>query len=103
MAIRRVMISDLTGAEGDEKDFVTLTVRQHPKATEPKALDILPDEIKNLKSAGDLVVLEIGTNGDKQQLVVTVAEFRKLCPDKTVQAARGTRGRRAGWSPTNKS
>lgn len=99
MAIRRVMVSDLTGAEGNEEDFTVLTVRQHPKLTEPKALDILPDELKGLKTAGDLVVLETGTNGDRQQVVVTLAEFRKVVPDKVVEAARGTRGRRPGFSP----
>lgn len=99
MAIRRVMVSDLTGKEGDEKEFVTMTVRQHPRVKEPKALDVLPDEVLGMKSAGDLVVLEINANGSKQQMVVTLAEFRKVCSDKLVEQARGTRGRRPGFSP----
>ncbi|MGB3684933.1 MAG: hypothetical protein WA991_03810 [Ornithinimicrobium sp.] len=99
MAIRSIMVSDLTGAEGDEQDFVTLTVRSHPAADEAKALDVLPSEIEGLTQADDLVSLEIGDNGDKRQMVVSLADFREFCDDKKVQAARGTRGRRPGWSP----
>jgi hypothetical protein len=92
------MVSDLTGTEGPEEDFVTLTIREHPAITEPKALDVLPDEIKDMKSAGELVVLEIG-NGEKKQMIVTLAVFRKLCSDEIVKNARGTKGRRPGYSP----
>lgn len=98
MAIVSRMVSDITGAEGNEADFVVLTVREHPSITEPKALDVLPDEIAALKDAGDIVVLEIA-NGEKRQLVVKLADFRKLISDDLVKQARGTRGRRPGFSP----
>lgn len=99
MAIVQKMVSDLSGKEANESDFVTLTVREHPSTSEPKALDVLPDEIANLKDAGNIVVLEIANNGDKKQLVVTLNEFRKLVPDEVLDKARGTRGRRPGWTP----
>ena len=102
MAIVSRMVSDLTGTEANESEFVTLTVRDHPAVDEPKALDVLPSEIADLKEAGEIVVLEVGTNGDKRQIVVALADFRKLCKDETVKAARGTRGRRPGWSPGSK-
>jgi hypothetical protein len=98
MAIVSRMVSDLTGTEANESEFVTLTVRDHPAVDEPKALDVLPSEIAGLKSAGEIVVLEI-SNGEKKQLVVTLADFRKLIKDDVLKKARGTRGRRPGWSP----
>jgi hypothetical protein len=101
MAIVSRMVSDLTGAEANESEFVTLTVREHPAITEPKALDVLPKEIESLKEAGEIVVLEI-SNGEKRQLVVTLADFRKLVKDDVVNKARGTRGRRPGFSPTTR-
>ncbi|MCA1565856.1 MAG: hypothetical protein LC803_09500 [Acidobacteria bacterium] len=103
MAIVSRMVSDLTGQEGNETDFVTLTVREHPSITEPKALDVLPDEISDLKDAGNVVVAEVTNNGDKRQFVVMLADFRKLVSDDVLVKARGIRGRRPGWSPTNKS
>jgi hypothetical protein len=99
MAIVSKMVSDLTGKEGNESEFVTLTVREHPLLDEPKALDVLPDEVAGLKDAGNLVVLEIA-NGEKRQVVVTLAEFRKIVPDEVVAKARGTRGRRPGFRPS---
>lgn len=98
MAYVSKMVSDITGKEGDESDFVTLTVREHPAISEPKQLDILPEEIANMKDAGNIVVLEI-KNGETKQLVVTLAEFRKIISDEIVEKARGTRGRRPGYSP----
>lgn len=99
MAIVTRMVSDLTGTEANESDFVTLTVREHPALTEPKALDVLPSEIEGLATVKDLVVLEVGSNGDRKQLVVTLADFRKLIADDKLKGARGTRGRRPGFSP----
>lgn len=101
MAIVSRMVSDLTGNEGNESDFVTLTVRDHPAIEEPKALDVLPDEIKGLKSAGEIVVIEVKNGGPAEQIVVSLADFRKLVSDEVVQNARSTRGRRPGWSPRN--
>lgn len=95
------MASDLTGVEGKAEDFVEVTVRSAPGLSEPKKLDVLPDEIKDLKGAGELVVLEVGNNGDKEQLIVTLAEWKKLSPkiDEIVAKAPGVKGRRPGWKP----
>lgn len=93
--------SDLTGVEGRESDFTELVVRQAPGLKEPVKLDVLPSEIKDLKSAGELVVLEVGTNGDRRQMIVTLAEWKKLSPkiDEIVAAAPGLKGRRPGYRP----
>jgi hypothetical protein len=97
-------ISDLTGVEGRTEDFIEVTVRSAPGLKEPKKLDVLPSEIKDLKGAGELVILEIGTNGDRKQLIVTLAEWKKLSPkiDEIVKAAPGLRGRRPHQRPQQK-
>lgn len=98
MAVRSIMVSDLTGAEGSESDFTTLTVRSHPSLSdgEVKALDVLPSEVANLAEAKNLVIIELGSNGDRRQVVVTLDQFRKVCPDDVVKKARSNRGRRPG-------
>ncbi|MEA9985678.1 hypothetical protein [Subtercola sp. RTI3] len=93
-------MSDISGVEGVDEDFVTVIVRKHPKLEEPVQFDALPDEIKSLKSAGDLVVLEI-KNGETKQVVVTLAEFNKIAPniDAILENADGLKGRRKGFRP----
>lgn len=100
MAFKSVRVSDLSGAEGNDEDFVTLVVRRHPKLEEPVQIDVLPDEIKGLKNAGNLVVLEV-RNGDTTQVVVTENEFNKLAPnmDEVLANADGLRGRRRNYRP----
>lgn len=95
MALVSRMVSDISGTEANEDQFVKLTIRQHPAATEAKVLDVLPSEIADLKDAGDLVVLDV-TNGEKRQIVVKLADFRKLISDEIVANAPGNRGRRLG-------
>lgn len=94
------MASDISGKEGDEQEFVTLVVREHPSTDEPRALDVLPDEIAGLKAASDLVTLEVRKpDSTVTQMVVPLAEFRKVVKDETVTKGRGLKGRRPGWSP----
>lgn len=93
------LVSDISGKEANEGDFVKLVVRSHPSITEPKQLDVLPDEVKNIKGAGNLVSFDVGENGERKTYTVTLAEFRKLVSDDVVAAAPGTRGRRVGQSP----
>ncbi|MEC5150905.1 hypothetical protein [Cryobacterium sp. GrIS_2_6] len=93
------MVSDITGAEAPEDDFVQLVVRNHKAVDEAKQLDVLPGEIAALKEAADLVILEVKNNGDSRQIVTTLAEFRKVVPDEIIVGAQGTRGRRIGVSP----
>lgn len=99
MALVSRMVSDLTGAEAAESEFIKLVVREHPGIDQPKSLDVLPKEVEGLKTAGEIVVLEVNHNGFKKQLVMTLADFRKVCPDDKVTSAPGTRGRRPGFSP----
>lgn len=101
MAFKSVRVSDISGTEGSDEDFVTVIVRKHPELDEAVQFDALPDEIKGIKSAGDLVVLEI-KNGDTRQVVVTLAEFNKIAPNikEIIANADGLRGRRKGFRPS---
>lgn len=96
-------VSDLTGIEAPDSEFIELVVRQAPGLSEPVRLDVLPDEIKGLKSAGELVVLDV-KNGETKQLIVPLAEWKKLSPkiDEIVANADGVRGRRKGFRPSAK-
>ena len=101
MAYVSKRVSDLTGVEAPDAEFVELIVRQAPGLTEPVKLDVLPAEIAGLKSAGDVVVLDVKNNGDSSQLIITAAEWKKLAPniDEVIANASGVRGRRKGFRP----
>ncbi|MFC5289373.1 hypothetical protein ACFPM7_20170 [Actinokineospora guangxiensis] len=90
-------ISDITGEEAAEADFVTLIVRQHPKVDQPKRLDALPSELDQLKPVGDLVVVEVRRpDTSVDEVYVRYADFAKLIPDSVVDGAPGTKGRIPG-------
>jgi hypothetical protein len=103
VAFRSVRVSDLTGAEGKDEDFLTIAVRRYPGLEEPVQLDVLPEEIKGLKSADQLVVLEVRSGGEPTQVVTTKAEFDKLAPNipEVLAKADGLRGRRKGYRPSS--
>lgn len=98
MARKVVLVSDLTGAEADESEFISLVVREHPAITTPKQLDVLPAEVDKMKTLDNLVVCEIKNNGESREVVMTHAEFKKLCGDDVVAGAASTRGRKLGVS-----
>jgi acetolactate synthase regulatory subunit len=96
MARKVVLVSDLTGAEADESEFISLVVRQHPEVDSARSLDVLPSEVEKLKTVDNLVVCEIKDNGNSREVVMTLTEFRKVCSDDVVKKAAGTRGRKLG-------
>src|SRR5690349_14098569 len=93
------LVSDISGTEAKEEEFITLVVRQHPEIMSPRKLDVLPAEVENLKGADNLVIVEIKDNGNSREVVLSLADFRKLVPDAVVKGAQGTRGRPVGYSP----
>lgn len=104
MAFKSIRVSDLTGAEGTDEEFVSIIVRQHPAIEEAVVIDAKPEEIKGVKSAGDLVIFEIKNGGEPVQVVTTVGEFNKLSPNivDVLKNAPGVRGRRPGFRPSTK-
>lgn len=103
MGFRQIRVSDLTGAEAENDEVVTIVVRSHPDLDEPKQFDALPIEVKDLKPAPNLVALEI-RNGETTEMVVTLAEFNKLAPNiaAILEKADPIKGRRKGFRPGQK-
>src|SRR3569833_2208860 len=80
MAIKVIQqkLSDLSGTEGTDDQFVEVIVRQHKPIT-------------------DLVALEVrNADGTTRDVYVRQAEFDKWCSDNALQNARSTRGRVPG-------
>lgn len=103
MALVSRMVSDITGKEAADSEFATLVVRDHVAVDEPKALDVLPEEVASLKDAPGVVTVELKTASGTREFVVLLSDFRKVVPDEVVKRARGTRGRRPGFRPTAKA
>lgn len=97
MAVVQVTRSDLTGTQGEDHEFGRLIVRGYPGIDGARQLDVLPAEVKDLKSAGEYVEVEYLPPGDgeAQRMVVTVQEMNELAPDMAAKltAARTLRGR----------
>ncbi|MBD2828139.1 hypothetical protein ID875_06915 [Streptomyces globisporus] len=99
MAIVSRKVSDLNGQQGDDNEFASVVVRQHPNIDQPKVLDVMVTETEAFKEIGDLVMLEVQMpNGDKRDVAMRLVDFNKLAPnmDEVVKNARGTRGRVPG-------
>ena len=105
MAIVSQKVSDLSGKQGDDKQFAAVVVRQHPDIDQPKALDVLVPELKQFPDIGDqLVILEITMpDTTKRDVYISVEDFNKAAPDMTqvLKVARGTRGRLPGTKVGN--
>lgn len=102
MAIITRRVSDISGKGASEEDqFSTLVVRTHPKVSEAKRLDALPEEVSELKEVGDLVILEVkDPTGAARDLYVRYSDFVRIIPDEVVMKAPGTKGRQPGYRPT---
>ena len=99
MAIVSRKVSDLSGQEGSDSEFAQVVVRQHPKVDQPKALDVLVEELDKFKDIGDLVVLEVRMpDTSTRDVYVRLTDFNKAAEnmDKVLTDARGTRGRVPG-------
>ncbi|HZD00138.1 MAG TPA: hypothetical protein VFA46_08060 [Actinomycetes bacterium] len=84
MGTRIVHVSDISGREGTQDELGRLVIRQHPDFQQlPVTLDVLPEEIKTLEAATQLVVLEYFAPGSRrgERLTVTLEDFNRLAPD----------------------
>ncbi len=89
--------------EAEDSAFATLVVRKDSRVDSPVALDALVDEIKDLKEATDVVVIEVKEPGNPvaRELLVKKSDFDKLATngrpmDEILASARGTKGRPKG-------
>lgn len=86
MGTKVIHVSDISGREGTGEELGRLVVHQHPELQQfPIELDVLPEEIKTLEAATQLVVLEYFAPGARrsQRLTVTLEDFNRLAPDGT--------------------
>ena len=86
MGTKVIHVSDISGREGTDEELGRLIVHQHPDFQQfPIELDVLPEEIKTLEAATQLVVLEYFAPGARrgERLTVTLEDFNRLAPDGT--------------------
>lgn len=84
MGTKVIHVSDISGREGTGEELGRLVVHQHPEFQQlPIELDVLPEEIKTLEAATQLVVLEYFAPGARrgERLTVTLEDFNRLAPD----------------------
>jgi hypothetical protein len=84
MGTKVIHVSDISGREGTDEELGRLVVHQHPDFHQgPITLDVLPEEIKALEAATQLVVLEYFAPGARrgERITVTLDDFRRLAPD----------------------
>jgi hypothetical protein len=91
--------SDLSGKKGEEGEFGRLVVKGHPAVDGARVLDVLPEEVSDLKTVDDLIELEY-TAPDAptpKTLVVRRSDFDKLAPDMSAVLAKAPQrpGRRS--------
>jgi len=96
MGIRNITVSDISGNEIEDGAVVELIVRSHPKLDAPKRLDVAEDEIAGLKSAVNVVTVELKRGGITETVSLTLADFEKIVPKKALDNGAPTRGRRPG-------
>lgn len=99
MGFRSVRVSDLTGIELDDDQVVNVVVR-HPEHEEARQFDASQEELKALKTVGNLVSLELRfANRTSQDVFATAVEFAKLVPAEKLTTFNQLRGRRKGYRP----
>lgn len=95
MAFRQVRISDLTGAELDDKEAVEVTVKGAGKKFDASA-----EELKALKPLSNVIELELRyASGQVGTMLVSQTDFKKVVPDDKLAGFDSSRGRRSGYSP----
>jgi hypothetical protein len=86
MGTKVIHVSDISGREGTREEMGRLVIHQHPDFQQvPITLDVLPEEIKSLEAATQLVVLEYFAPGSRrgERLTVTLDDFNRLAPEGT--------------------
>jgi hypothetical protein len=118
VAVKQVRVSDLSGRQAGEDQFVKLIVHEHPQYQGPITLDVLPEELGELPDSEQYVSIEVIEPGERsgQRALLSVDSFNKLAasgdmptilmnavatqqPQRPAQPRRRGRGRRDGQAP----
>ena len=96
--VKKMRRSDLSGTEGEAREFGRLVVKGHPAVDGARVLDVLPGEVDGLKPVDDLIELEYTAPGaeSSKTLLVRRSDFDNLAQDmpKVLAAAPQRAGRR---------
>jgi hypothetical protein len=108
MAVKVVHVSDISGKEADEQALGRLVIHEHPEYADlPVTLEVLPEEVENLRGASRFVTVEwIAPGGRKgERLTVSLDDFNLLgrpgamesaIQDALIAKHRGSRPRSTG-------
>jgi hypothetical protein len=118
VAVKQVRVSDLSGRQAGEDQFVKLIVHEHPQYQGPITLDVLPEELGELPDSEQYVSIEVIEPGERsgQRALLSVDSFNKLAasgdmptilmnavatqqPQRPAQPRRRGCGRRDGQAP----
>jgi hypothetical protein len=88
VAVKQVRVSDLSGRQADEEQFVKLIVHEHPQYQGPITLDVLPEEIGELPESEQYVSIEVIQPGERsgQRALLSVDRFNKLASSGDMRA-----------------
>ena len=83
MAIKQIRVSDLSGKQADDDQVAQLVIHEHPQYQGPITLDVLPEEIGELRESDSYVSIEVIQPGDRtgQKALISLERFNKLAPD----------------------
>jgi hypothetical protein len=97
--VKKMRRSDISGTEGEAREFGRLVVKGHPAVDGARVLDVLPGEVDGLKPVDDLIELEYTAAGaeSSKTLLVRRGDFDKLATDmaKVLAKAPQRAGRRS--------
>jgi hypothetical protein len=80
VAVKQVRVSDLSGRQATEEQFVKLIVHEHPQYQGPITLDVLPEELGELPDSDQYVSIEVIQPGERsgQRALLSVERFNQL-------------------------
>jgi hypothetical protein len=88
VAVKQVRVSDLSGRQADEDQFAKLIVHQHPQYQGPITLDVLPEELGELRASDQYVSIEVIGPGERsgQRALLSLERFNRLAAGGDMQA-----------------
>jgi hypothetical protein len=80
VAVKQIVVSDLSGKEAAEDQLAKLVIHEHPQYQRRIELDILPDEIGELPESDSYVSIEVIQPGDRsgQKALISLDKFNAL-------------------------